>query len=94
MLTVTRTCAEARLARAWASVNDRKPANYLRLLVDVLREIGTDRKVYYRQAERALESNSFQQLEAATAAVQGEINRRRASLAQVRAISPMLLRAA
>lgn len=88
----SRTCAEARLARAWASAYYRKPANYLRLLVEVLREIGTERKVYYREAARALEGQSITAIEQATASVQGEINRRRASLALVRQHSPNLYR--
>jgi hypothetical protein len=92
--TTSRTCAEQRLARAWASVHDRKPANYLRLLLDVLNEIGTERKVYRRLAERALANNNFQQIEQATADVQGEINRRRRALAQVQALFPQLYRAA
>ena len=89
-----RSDAENRLARAWASSHDRKPANYLPLLVAVLREVGTERQVYYRQAERALESQSFQLLEAAVNAVQGELNRRRLAIAQVHAICPNLRRAA
>lgn len=88
----SRTGAEQRIARAWASAHDRQPANYLRLLVDVLREIGTERKVYYREAARALESQSITAIEQATANVKGEINRRRAALALVRQHSPNLYR--
>ena len=93
-MVTARNEAQKRLSRAWASAIDRKPANYLRLLLAALAEVGTPRKVYQRIGDRALDSGSFRQIEEATATVQGELNRRRLALQQVRDISPNLRYAA
>lgn len=93
-LGTTSTDTQQRLRRAWSSSYYRKPVNYLRLLLEVLEEIGTERKVYRQQAEKALASGSIRQLEDATATVRGEITRRQQAVAQARQVAPRLYRAA